>query len=214
MTINVLIADDHTILAEALSYVLQAQSDIQIIAHAINGRSAIRKTEELRPDVVLMDVLMPELNGIEATRAIREQMKEVQVVVLSAFSSPDHVVRAIRAGARGFVVKRATCNELIDAIHNVNHGRTYFDRSIPQAVVANAFRDNMTKDLLELLSMRERHVLQLVVEGKSATEIARSLSLSPKSVETYRSRMMQKLNLRKLPELVKFAIRNGITTLD
>lgn len=214
MTINVLIADDHTILAEALSYVLQAQADIKVVAHAINGRSAIRKTEELRPDVVLMDVLMPELNGIEATRAIREQMKEVQVVVLTAFSSPDHIVRAVRAGARGFVVKRAKCIDLIDAIHTVNHGRTYFDRSIPQAVIAKAFHANMTNDLLDLLSLRERHVLQLVVEGKSATEIARSLSLSPKSVETYRSRMRQKLNLRTLPELVKFAIRNGLTTLD
>jgi len=214
MTISVLIADDHTILAEALSYVLQAQADIKVVAHAINGRSAIRKTEELRPDVVLMDVLMPELNGIEATRAIREQMKEVQVVVLTAFSSPDHIVRAVRAGARGFVVKRAKCIDLIDAIHTVNHGRTYFDRSIPQAVIAKAFHANMTNDLLDLLSLRERHVLQLVVEGKSATEIARSLSLSPKSVETYRSRMRQKLNLRTLPELVKFAIRNGLTTLD
>ena len=214
MTINVLIADDHTILAEALSYVLQAQSDIQVVAHAINGRSAIRKTEELRPDVVLMDVLMPELNGIEATRAIREQMKDVQVVVLSALSSPDYVVRAVRAGARGFVLKRAKCNDLIDAIHNVNHGRTYFDKSIPPAVVAKALRDDMTNDLLDLLSARERHVLQLVVEGQSATEIARSLSLSPKSVETYRSRIRQKLSLRTLPELVKFAIRNGLTALD
>jgi DNA-binding NarL/FixJ family response regulator len=161
-----------------------------------------------------MDVVMPELNGIEATRAIREQMEHVQVVILSEFSSPDYVLRAVRAGARGFVAKRARCNDVINAIHSVNQGRTYFDRSIPQLVVAKAFRDNMTNDLLDLLSVRERHVLQLVVEGNSTTAIARSLSLSPKSVETYRSRISQKLSLRNLPELVKFAIRNGLTTLD
>ena len=214
MTINVLIADDHTIVAEALSHVLEAQSDIRVVAHVTDGRGAVRRTEELTPHVVLMDILMPELNGIEATRAIREQMKHVQVVMLSAFSNPDYVLRAVRAGARGFVAKNAKCKDVIDAIHNVNRGRTYFDPSIPQAVVAKALRDNMTTDLLDLLSVRERHVLQLVVEGKSATEIARSLSLSPKSVETYRSRMRQKLSLRSLPELVKFAIRNGLTTLD
>jgi DNA-binding NarL/FixJ family response regulator len=214
MTINVLIADDHTMVAEALSHVLEAQSDIRIIAHVTDGRDAIRRTEKLSPHVVLMDVLMPELNGIEATRAIREQMEHVQVVMLSPVSSPDYVIRAVRAGARGFVAKSARCRDVIDAIHNVNHGGTYFDKSIPQAVVAKAIREDLTNDLLDLLSVRERHVLQLVVEGNSATEIARSLSLSPKSVETYRSRIRQKLSLGNLPELVKFAIRHGLTTLD
>jgi DNA-binding NarL/FixJ family response regulator len=214
MTINVLIADDHTMVAEALSRMLESQGDIEVIGHVTNGRSAIRTTERLRPHVVLMDVVMPELNGIEATRAIREYMKDVQVVMLSAFSSPDHVLRAILAGARGFVAKSSRFKDLIDAIHSVARGGIYFDRSIPQPFVAKAFRDSATTGALDLLSVRERHVLQLVIEGKSATAIARSLSLSPKSVETYRSRIKQKLSLHTLPDLVKFAIRHGLTTLD
>jgi DNA-binding NarL/FixJ family response regulator len=214
MTINVLVADDHTVLAEALSYVLEAKSDVTVIAHVNNGRKAISKAEELRPHVVLMDVVMPELNGIDATREIRDHMDQVQVVMLSALSSPDHVLRAVRAGARGFVTKRAKFKDVVDAIHSVSHGGTYFDRSIPQPVVARAFNENVATDLLDLLSVRERHVLQLVVEGQSAVEIARCLSLSPKSVETYRSRIRPKLSLCTLPELVKFAIRHGLTTLD
>jgi DNA-binding NarL/FixJ family response regulator len=214
MTINVLIADEHTVVAEALSHRLEAQSDVRVIAHVTNGRRAIRKASELRPHVVLMDVMMPELNGIDATREIRNQMKHIQVVMLSALSSPDYVLRAVRAGARGFVAKRARFKDVVDAIHSVNHGGTYFDRSIPQPVVTKASHENMTTDLLDLLSVRERHVLQMVVEGQSAVAIARSLSLSPKSVETYRSRIRQKLSLRTLPELVKFAIRHGLTTLD
>ena len=213
MTISVLIADDHTVVAEGLRHLVAAQPEMNVIGLAENGRDAVREAMDARPDIVLMDHGMPLLNGTEATRLIRERCPDTRVIMLSMYSDAVHVYRALQAGATGYIIKRSVAKEVVDAIHAVHRGGRYLSRQLAD-VVADVVHRTAPEDPLERLSSRERQVLQLLAEGHSVAEIAVSLTLSPKIVETYRARMMEKLGIYELAGLVRFAIQQGVTSLD
>ena len=217
MMITVYIADDHTIVRDGLKVLLNEQPDIEVVGDAADGRETVRQVRELVPDVVLMDINMPELNGIESTRQIMESCSSTQVVILSMYATQEHIFRALKAGARGYLLKESAGIEVVKAVREVMAGKRYLSEKISEEVIDEYvhLRDKVEEDdLLSRLSPREREVLQLVVEGKSSAEIADTLYLSPKTVETYRSRLMQKLEIHDIPGLVKFAIQRGLTTLD
>jgi DNA-binding NarL/FixJ family response regulator len=210
MTIRVLLADDHAVMREGLRALLAASAGISVVGEVGNGREALRRAETLRPDVVVMDIAMPELNGIEAAALIRSRCPGTHVVILSMHSSSEHVYRAFAAGAAGYVLKSSAGAEVISAVQTVHLGRRYLSPALLEAY-AVAVHDPARPGPLDSLSARERQVLQLVVEGKSSAAIAVLVQLSPKTVDTYRSRIMQKLGVRDVPSLVKFALQHGIT---
>ena len=215
MRIDVLLVDDHAVLRDGLRHLLECHEDIHVVGAVSDGLEAIRHAEELQPDIVVMDISMPNLNGIEATRLISECAPEAGVVILSMHSSPDVIHRALSAGARGFVLKESSVsNEVVAAVRAVVAGRRYIGQGISVSGV-DAKRDPVCLGpTLDDLTRPDRKILKLVAEGHSNAETAQQLGLSPRTVETYRSRMMEKLGLNNLPALVKFAIRNGIATLD
>lgn len=217
MTIQILLADDHAIMREGLRYLLNTQSDLRVISEAANGRQAVEQASLHKPDVVIMDIAMPELNGIEAAAQIRAAAPGTQVVILSMHATREHVYRAFSAGVMAYLLKDSAGQELVEAVRAVHLGQRYVSKRIADLVL-NGFMDlrahSMEKDRLEDLSGREREVLQLVVEGKSSAEIAQTLYLSPKTIETYRSRIMEKLGIKDLPGLVKFAIQHGLISLE
>ncbi|HWQ38811.1 MAG TPA: response regulator transcription factor [Burkholderiales bacterium] len=211
MTIRVLIADDHAMMRDGLKALLSADPEFEVIGEVGNGRDTVRRAEELGPDAVILDISMPDLNGIEAARLLRERCPGVRIVMLSMHSSSEHVFRAFEAGASAYLLKDSAGAEMKAALRAACAGRRYLSRAIAdldpskRALPARA-------SPLERLSARERQVLQLVVEGHSSAEIARLVHLSPKSVETYRARLMRKLGVKDVPALVKFAIEHGLTT--
>ncbi|MBT9539373.1 response regulator transcription factor [Thiobacillus sp.] len=213
MRINVLIVDDHVVMAEGLRYLIDAQNDLAVVGCVNDGREALREVLERVPDVVVMDIAMPELNGIEATHLIHERSPDTQVVMLSMHSNREYVLRALQAGARGYVLKKNAAAEVLTAIRSVYSGQRYLSSQITESVIEDYLRSGRD-DPLDSLSSRERQVLQLLVEGRSTVLIAESLSLSPKTVETYRARVMQKLDIGDMPGLVKFAIQHGLTTIE
>lgn len=213
MTISVLIADDHAVVRDGLALLLGSQPDISVVGTVADGREAVRETLRLEPDVVIMDLAMPFLNGADATTLILEKCEATRVVVLSMHSTVEHVYRALQAGASGYLRKESAGSEVIDAVRAVHAGRRYLSQKITETVVDDYIKKRAIESPLESLSQREREILQLIVEGKSGVEIANLLHLSPKTVDTYRSRMMQKLGISDLPGLVKFALQHGLTTL-
>lgn len=214
MTISVLIADDHTLVAEGLRHLVGSQPEMLVVGLAENGRDAVRAAMEARPDIVLMDHAMPILNGTEAARLIRERCADTRVIMLSMYSDAVHVYRALQAGATGYIIKRSVAKEVVDAIWAVHRGGRYLSRELADVVIDHVVHRSAPDDPLERLSSRERQVLQMLAEGHSVAEIAATLSLSPKTVETYRARMMEKLGIHELAGLVRFAIQHGVTTLE
>jgi two-component system, NarL family, response regulator NreC len=214
MAIRILIADDHGVVAEGLRHLVSAQPQMAVIGLAEDGREAVRSAVEMKPDIVLMDHAMPLLNGTEATRVIRERCGETRVVMLSMHSDAVHVYRALQAGATGYIIKKSVAKEVVDAIWTVYRGGRYLSKQLADIVIDLVVHRTVPDDPLERLSSRERQVLQLLAEGHSAADIAGALSLSPKTVETYRARMMEKLNIFDLAGLVRFAIQQGVTSLD
>lgn len=208
MKIRVLLADDHAILRDGLASLLGSDPSIEVVASVGTGPAAVTETTRLQPDVVIMDVTMPVLNGIEATRQLLRLRPSTRVVVLSMHSSSEHVHRAMAAGASGYLLKDAAGDELIVAVRTVHAGRRYLSRALSRFSTA---ADAESASPLDSLSMRERQVLQLVAEGRTSAEIAAQAHLSPKSVDTYRSRLMKKLGVADITSLVKFAIQHGIT---
>jgi DNA-binding NarL/FixJ family response regulator len=213
MQIRVLIADDHAVVAEGLRHVVAAESDLTVVASAEDGRAALQCATELKPDVVVMDIAMPGMNGIEATRAIRDRIPGTRVIILSMHSNPEYVYRALQAGASAFIVKRSAVRELVEAIRSVHAGRHYFSPQIADSLIGRKLGSG-APDPLRVLSGREREVLQLLAEGKGVGEIAEALHLSPKTIETYRAHLYEKLDIHDLPGLVRFAILHGVTTLE
>ena len=211
--IRILIADDHNVVAEGLRHLIQAQPDMQVLATVADGREAVRQAAELRPDIVLMDLSMPELNGADATRAILEHEPQCRVIVLSMYAEREYVRRAVKAGALGYVVKRSAATELVEAIRAVHAGSRYLSQKVADVVVDELAADGK-EDLLARLSAREREVLQLLAEGRTGAQIAEKLSLSQKTVETYRARLVEKLGIRDVAGLVKFAIQRGLVSLE
>jgi DNA-binding NarL/FixJ family response regulator len=213
MPIRILIADDHAVVAEGLKHLIEAQTDIEVVSIVGDGREAVRVAKETQPDVVLMDLSMPELNGAEATRAIVEHDPRCRVIILSMYAEREYVRRALKSGAAGYVVKRSAAKEVVDAIRAVHGGQRYLSPRVADVVIDD-YSGEQQGDVLEKLSAREREVLQLLAEGRSGNEIAQRLSLSPKTVETYRSRLVEKLGIRDVAGLVKFAIQRGLVSLD
>jgi DNA-binding NarL/FixJ family response regulator len=217
MTIAVFLADDHTVVRDGLCALLNAEADITVVGTASGGRDAVRQMIKLRPHVAVLDIVMPSLGGIEATHQIREANLSTQVVILSMHASQEYVLRALRAGARGYLLKESAGNDVIDAVRAVHAGRRYLSETIADKLI-DRYLDTLdqpaSQDALACLSPREMEVLQLVVEGKTSPEIAGILSLSSKTVETYRSRLMHKLDIDSIPALVKFAIRHGLTDTE
>lgn len=217
MSINVFLADDHAVVRDGLRYLLEAQPDIRVIGDAANGRDAVHQVEQLQPDIVILDIAMPELNGIEAAQQIQQSCPSTQIIMLSMHSTSEHIFRSLQAGARGYLLKESAGIEVANAVRAVHAGERYLSQKIADEVISDYLRHRETAELespLASLSPREREILQLVVEGKSSADIADVLALSPKTVETYRSRLMRKLGLSDLPSLVKFAIQHGLTSLE
>src|SRR5262245_16723406 len=209
MRIRVLIADDHALIRDGLRSLVAAQANIEVVGAAANGREAVREAQRLRPDVVLMDITMPELNGIEATRQIVERCPAAKVVILSVHATVEHYYQAARAGAWGYLLKESAFEEVAGAIRAVHVGKRFVSTRI-----AEAFQTKLDASPIDTLSRREREILQLVAEGQSSAKIATLISISPKSVETYRSRLMHKLGLHGMCDMVKFAIRHGLTSVE
>ena len=216
MSINVLLADDHTIVRNGLASLLKAADDITVVGDAADGRAAVQEVQRLEPDVVVMDIAMPELNGIEATKQICETLPSTRIVILSVYATLDHISLALKAGAKGYLLKGSAAGEVIDAIRTVNAGHYYLSHEIADAVIKDYVqesKDTRCDGLLSSLSSREREIVQMVVEGKSNSEIAAILGLATTSVAIYRGRLMKKLGAKDLPSLVKLAIQHGLTAL-
>jgi len=214
MAIRVLIADDHAVVAEGLRFVVQAQPDMEVVDCVQDGREAVRRAIATQPNVVLIDHAMPILNGTEATRLILERCHKTRVIILSMHTNQIHVLHALQAGAIGYVAKKSAAKEVVDAIRAVHQGMRYLSKELVDKVIDQVLRRAPNQEPLERLSSRERQVLQMIAEGHAVAEIAATLSLSPKTVETYRARMMEKLEIHDMASLVKFAIQSGLTPLD
>ncbi len=210
MPVTIVLADDHAVVRDGLRALIDNGHDLKVVGTAGNGRDAITEVQRLRPDVVVMDIAMPELDGVEATRRILEKCPDTRVLILSMYLSAEHVYRALQAGAQGYVVKESAGEEVVEAIRAVRAGKRYLSHKITETVIDDYLREGTGLSPLDSLSLRERDVLQLVVEGRTNVAIAQVLALSPKTVETYRARIMKKLKVHDTVELVKFAMRHGL----
>ena len=212
-SIRVLLADDHKLIRAGLRLVVDQQPDLSVVGEADDGRQAVELAKSLKPDVVVMDIGMPNLNGIEAARQIREIRPDAAVVMLSMHSDEGYVLRALGAGARAYLLKDSATTDLVQAIHAVVEGKSFFSPAVSTVLLQDYMRKlrrSGAEDSYDLLSPREREVLQLVAEGKSNKEVASLLNLSVYTVETHRAKIMQKLNLKGVPELILYAVRKGI----
>jgi RNA polymerase sigma factor (sigma-70 family) len=217
MKIRVLVADDHAIIREGLRVMLGNQPDMEVVSVATNGREAIRLVDKHEPAVAVMDISMPELNGIEAIQQMLPRHPHIKVIVLSIHETKPYVYRALKAGARGYLIKETAGLEVVDAVRAVDRGERYLSQRIADLLTDVSFRNLETSievSPLETLSSREREILQLVAEGKTSQEIAERLSISPKTVDTYRSRLMHKIGVEDMAGLVKFAIQHGVISLE
>ena len=213
--IRVLLADDHKMIRAGLRLVLEQQADIAVAGEADDGREAVSLADELKPDVIVMDVAMPNLNGIEASLQIKQSRPEAAIVMLSMHSDEGYILRALRAGAAGYILKDSAEADLVSAVRAVAEGKSFFSPKVSKILLEDymrKLRKTGAEDSYDLLSAREREILQLVAEGKSSKEIANLLNLSVYTVETHRGNLMQKLNLRGIPELILYAVRKGIVS--
>jgi DNA-binding NarL/FixJ family response regulator len=211
--IRILLADDHTVVRKGLRLLLESQPDFEVVADAADGRQAVALAEQLAPDVVVMDIAMPILNGIEAARQIAARLPRTAVVFLSMHSDEGYVLKALKVGARAYLLKDSAENDLISAVKAVSDGKAYFSPAISKMLVDDymrQMREKAVEDSYELLTTREREVLQLLAEGKNNKEAANLLNLSLHTVETHRSNIFQKLGLHSGAELILYAIRKGV----
>jgi DNA-binding NarL/FixJ family response regulator len=211
---RILLVDDHAIFREGLKLLLEDQPDMRVVGEASTGLEAVSRLLELAPDIVIMDIKMPRMGGIDATREILRRVPSTKVIVLSMYSEEREITGAFKAGACGYVLKEDSGAELLDAIRSVREDRRYLSRRLANIFAHAYLGGGEPPDPVSKLSARERQVLQLVVEGRSSKEIAASTCLSQKTVETYRSRLMSKLGIDNLPDLVKFAIAQGLIGLE
>jgi two-component system response regulator NreC len=212
MALTLLLADDHQIVRQGLQAILQTQPDFQVVGEAADGSEAVRLTERLRPGVLILDLTMPGLNGLEVAREVARRAPRTRIVVLSMHSDLAYVVEALRAGALGFVLKDAGSEELIKAVREAAAGRRYLSPPLSQNALGTYLQKAETDSAepYDTLSAREREVLQLTVEGHSGVEIAELLFISPRTVETHRANLMRKLGVRNQKELVRYAVQRGI----
>jgi DNA-binding NarL/FixJ family response regulator len=216
MNIKVLLADDHKIVREGLRSLLERESDMTVIAVADNGRMAVQLAKELLPDVVVMDIAMPEMNGIEATRRLTAESSEIKVLALSMHSAKRFVVEVLSVGAKGYLLKDCAADELVRAIRTVASDKIYLSPDVADQIVKDYVKHlpDSKPSALNILSTREKEVLQLIAEGRNTKEIAFTLNVSIKTVETHRQQIMKKLNLQSVAGLTRYAIREGLTPLE
>lgn len=215
MAKRILIADDHVIFREGLKSLLEKNSELQVVGEASDGFEAIKLTLELQPDLVIMDITMPGLNGIDASRRILQQFQDCKIIALSMHSEQRFVIELLKAGVKGYVLKDSAFEELHLAIRNVLKNQAYLSPSITEIVVREAVghqNEPVEKSAFMILTTREREILQLLAEGKSTKEIAARLTICAKTVETHRKQIMDKLQIRTVAELTKYAIREGLTS--
>ncbi|MCF8144533.1 MAG: response regulator transcription factor [Deltaproteobacteria bacterium] len=216
-TISLFLADDHTIVRQGLVKLLEGETDLRVVGEAENGREAVEKVEKLKPNVVLMDIAMPLLNGIEATRQIRKVCPQTKVIVLSMHSHDRYISELFSLGASGYLLKNSTGIDIINAIHAALKGETYLSPSISHKVIEDYVslkRKSPQEDLYNSLSNREREVFQMIAEGRSTREISEILYVSPSTVKTHRSNIMEKLNMDNISQLIQFAIYLGIVEIQ
>jgi two-component system, NarL family, response regulator NreC len=212
-TIRILLADDHTVIRSGLRLLLERQPDLQVVAEAENGRQAVELAERSQPDVAVLDIAMPILNGIEAARQIVARYPAVAVVILSMHSDESYVLRALQAGVKGYLLKDSAEADLIQAVRSVREGTPFFSPSVSRMLLedyVSQLRQRGAVDSYELLTTREREVLHLIAEGRANKEISNLLNVSLSTVETHRTRILQKLNLHSAPELILYSIRKGL----
>jgi len=216
VNIGILLADDHKIVREGIKALIEKQTDMEVIAETEDGRTTVQLALQLLPNVVIMDVGMPDMNGIEATRQIIANSPNVKIIALSMHSDRRFVAEMLKAGASGYLLKDCAVEELINAVHAVVENRTYLSPNIVDSVIKDYTYLLSKEDLsvFSILTTREREVLQLLSEGKTTKEIASHLKISVKTVETYKQKIMDKLNIHSVAELTKYAIREGLTSLD
>lgn len=216
--IRILIVDDHAILRQALGQLLEGRPEVEVVGDAANGREAMALVEKLQPDVVLMDMVMPGLNGLEATRQIRKRFPTTRVLILTGYMEDEQILSALRAGASGYVVKRSDTEELLLGIQAVHRGNTYFSSDISDGDAINQYLWQAKKEDgkvgYDLLTSREREVLQLIAEGYSNQRIAQELFISVKTVEAHKAHIMTKLHARNRTDLIRYALRKGLVGLD
>jgi two-component system, NarL family, response regulator NreC len=211
--LRILLADDHIVMRTGLRALLERQPNLEVVGESENGRETVALAASLRPDVVVMDVGMPVLNGIEATQMIVTQCPTIAVVILSMHADESYVMRALKAGARGYLLKDSAAADLIGAIQGISQGKSFFSPKVSRILAEDYVRVLKQKgavDTYDLLTSREREILQLLAEGKANKEVATALNISPYTVETHRSHILQKLNLHNSAELVLYAVRKGI----
>ncbi len=212
-SIRVLLADDHTILRQGIRVLLENHEDIEVVGEASDGREAISLAKQFRPDVVLMDIAMPLLNGLEATRQIKHDFPEISILVLTMYDTEEYVSQILRAGAAGYVLKKVAATELVSAIRAVYQGEAFLYPSVTRTVLEDYLRrvaSGQKLDSYETLTNREREIVQLVAEGHTNKEIAKILCISIKTVQTHRTHLMEKLGMHDRSELIKYAVQRGI----
>jgi len=214
--INVLIVDDHAIVRDGICSLLALAGDMEVVGEAANGREGLEKARQLLPDVILMDMAMPIMGGLEAIRRIRKEFSEIKILILTQYDDKDHVFPVIQAGANGFISKTAASSELISGIRAIFAGESYLSPSIAKLFVEDYQRVALKEDIknhYEQLTDREREILKLVVEGYKTQQIAEMLTITPKTVEGHKTSLMNKLGIHNTIELVKYALRRGIITV-
>lgn len=212
-TVRILLADDHTVIRQGLRLLLEREPSFEVVGEAADGRQAIVLAEQLRPDVLVLDLAMPNLNGIEAARQIAARVPSTAIVVLSMHADESYLLQALKAGARAYLLKDSADSDLIAAVRAVSDGKAFFSPAISRLLADDYVRQLQERgahDSYELLTGREREILQLLAEGKSNKDVATILNLSPYTVETHRANIMQKLNLHSAPEIVLYAVRKGM----
>ena len=214
MTLRVLLVDDHELMRQGLRSILESEGGVEVVGEAANGREAIELARKLTPQVVVMDVAMQDMNGIEATRQVRSACPGVKVIALSSHSDSRYVTAMLNAGASGYVLKANAYDDLRRALDAARRGKTYLCADVTESVVATSLRGGGTDNVRTLLSVREREVLQLLAEGLSSPEIGRRLFVATSTVETHRRNVMRKLGIHSVADLTKYAIREGLTSLE
>lgn len=211
---RILLVDDHRMMREGLRAILEKSDALSVVGEAASGREAVQLAQEKRPDVVVMDVAMPDMNGIEATRAIRAARPQTKVVALSSHSDSRYVQAILEAGASGYVLKADAYDELLRAVEAAANGKTYLCAEVTTDVIASALQRGTPGSVYELLGAREREVLQLLAEGLTSSQIAQRMGVSTSTIETHRRNVMRKLDVHSVAELTKYAIREGVTSVE
>ena len=216
MMITIVLAEDHKVVRQGVRMLLEAEPDFSVLGEAGDGLEALQLVEQLQPDVLIVDVMMPGLTGLEVSRQVSQRLPQTRVIVLSMHANEVYVLEALRSGAVGYVLKDSSADEVVQAVRNVSQGQRYLSASLSErAIEVYVQKAQQTSlDDYETLTTREREVLHLAAEGHSNAEIAKTLSISPRTVETHRANLMRKLNLQNQTDLIRFALKRGILSLD